>query len=62
MPHVRAIDAHAYILEADTIRVLQKEAPRAGFKLTPIDDEFGTLEFAGPTVGGFPCGGGIGRS
>lgn len=57
MRHARTIDSHAHILEADTIRVLQKEAPRAGFKLTPIDDEFGTLEFGGRTVDGFPCGG-----
>jgi aminocarboxymuconate-semialdehyde decarboxylase len=51
------IDVHAHILDLETIRILQKEAPKAGFKLTRIDDESGTLDFGGRVVTPFPRGG-----
>jgi aminocarboxymuconate-semialdehyde decarboxylase len=51
------IDVHAHILDLETIDILQKETPKAGFKLTRIDDESGTLDFGGRVVTPFPRGG-----
>ena len=51
------IDVHAHILSEDTIRLLQREAPKVGPKLSDIDDQFGTLEVAGNVYRHFPRGG-----
>jgi aminocarboxymuconate-semialdehyde decarboxylase len=56
MNRARAIDVHAHVLGDDTIRILQKEAPAIGLKLTPLDDESGVLEFAGHAYRPFPRG------
>lgn len=54
-PH--SIDAHAHVLTNETIRILQREAPTIGLKLTPIDAESGVLEVAGTPYRPFPRGG-----
>src|SRR5262249_59654353 len=43
----QTIDVHAHILTEETIRLLQREAPKVAPKLTDIDDQFGTLDVAG---------------
>ena len=53
----QTIDVHAHILSEDTIRLLQREAPKVGPKLSDIDDQFGTLEVAGNVYRHFPRGG-----
>lgn len=53
----RTIDVHAHIIEEDTVRLLQKETPAAGFKLELIDDEFARFEFGGTGMTPFPRGG-----
>ena len=50
----KTIDAHAHILGEETIRLLQKEAPQIGLKLTPIDKEFSVIEVAGTAFQPFP--------
>jgi aminocarboxymuconate-semialdehyde decarboxylase len=57
MPVPRTIDVHAHIVEPETIRLLQKETPAAGFKLEPIDDDFARFEFGGTGMTPFPHGG-----
>jgi len=49
-------DAHAHILEAETIRLLQKEVPQVAPKLRPIDDEFAVYEGVDMTYSPFPRG------
>jgi aminocarboxymuconate-semialdehyde decarboxylase len=56
MPQPQTIDAHAHILGEDTIRLLQKEAPQLGLKLTPIDKDFSVFELAGTAYRPFPRG------
>jgi len=51
------IDVHAHILTEDTIRLLQRESPKAAPKLSDIDDQFGTLDVAGSVYRHFPRGG-----
>jgi aminocarboxymuconate-semialdehyde decarboxylase len=53
----QTIDVHAHILSEDTIRLLQREAPKVGPKLSDISDQFGTLEVAGNVYRHFPRGG-----
>jgi hypothetical protein len=55
--NAKAIDVHAHILADDTIRLLAKEAPLLGIKLTAINDEFGVLEVTGVPYRSFPRGG-----
>lgn len=57
MTAARTIDVHAHILDAETIKLIQKDAPKAGFRLTRIDEESGTLDFGGKVVTPFPRGG-----
>ena len=57
MASARTIDVHAHIIEPETVRLLQKEAPAAGFKLEPIDAEFARFEFGGMGMTPFPRGG-----
>lgn len=51
------IDVHAHIIEEETVRLLQRETPAAGFKLESIDDEFARFEFGGTGMTPFPRGG-----
>src|SRR5499427_5500829 len=53
----QTIDVHAHILAEDTIRLLQREAPNVGPKLSDVDDQFGRLEVAGSVYRQFPRGG-----
>src|SRR5437763_16943026 len=53
----RTIDVHAHILTEQTIRLLQREAPKVAPKLSQIDDQFGTLDVAGNVYRHFPRGG-----
>src|SRR5215475_3825856 len=53
----QTIDVHAHILSEETIRLLQREAPKVAPKLSEIDDQFGTLEVAGNVYRHFPRGG-----
>src|SRR5436190_683506 len=56
-PMTQTIDVHAHILSEDTIRLLQREAPKVGPKLSDIGNQFGTLEVAGNVYRHFPRGG-----
>jgi aminocarboxymuconate-semialdehyde decarboxylase len=51
------IDVHAHILTEETIRLLQRESPKAAPKLSDVDDQFGTLDVAGSLYRHFPRGG-----
>ena len=53
----QTIDVHAHILSEDTIRLLRREAPKVGPKLSDIGGQFGTLEVAGNVYRHFPRGG-----
>jgi aminocarboxymuconate-semialdehyde decarboxylase len=53
----KTIDIHAHILTEETIRLLQREAPKIAPKLSRIDDQFGTLDVAGNVYRNFPRGG-----
>jgi aminocarboxymuconate-semialdehyde decarboxylase len=50
-------DIHAHILSEETIRLLQREAPKVAPKLSRMDDQFATLEVAGTAYRNFPRGG-----
>jgi aminocarboxymuconate-semialdehyde decarboxylase len=56
-PAAPTIDVHAHILTEETIRLLQREAPKVAPKLTDVDDQFGTLDVAGHVYRNFPRGG-----
>jgi aminocarboxymuconate-semialdehyde decarboxylase len=51
------IDAHAHILDTETIDLLQREVPSVAPSLTPIDDDFAVLTVAGHAYKPFPRGG-----
>jgi len=51
------IDTHTHVLADATIKLLQKEMPRLGLKLTPYDDENAAIEVAGVAYRPFPRGG-----
>jgi aminocarboxymuconate-semialdehyde decarboxylase len=53
----QTIDVHAHILTEETIRLLQREAPKVAPKLSEIDDQFGTLDVGGSLYRHFPRGG-----
>jgi aminocarboxymuconate-semialdehyde decarboxylase len=53
----KTIDTHTHILADDTIKLLQKEVPSLGLKLTPIDGDNAVLEVAGTPYRPFPRGG-----
>jgi aminocarboxymuconate-semialdehyde decarboxylase len=53
----RTIDTHTHVLADATIKLLQKEIPRLGLKLTPIDGDNSVLEVAGVAYRPFPRGG-----
>ncbi len=53
----KTIDVHAHILTEETIRMLQREAPKVAPKLSQVDHQFGTLDVAGNVYRHFPRGG-----
>jgi aminocarboxymuconate-semialdehyde decarboxylase len=53
----QTIDVHAHILTEETIRLLQRESPKAAPKLSDVDEQFGTLDVAGSVYRHFPRGG-----
>src|SRR6478609_5098304 len=53
----QTIYVHAHILSEETIRLLQREAPKVGPKLSEIGEQFGTLDVAGNVYRHFPRGG-----
>ncbi len=53
----RTIDTHTHVLDDDTIKLLQKEIPRLGLKLTPFDADNAVIEVAGVPYRPFPRGG-----
>jgi aminocarboxymuconate-semialdehyde decarboxylase len=54
---IRTIDTHTHILADATIKLLQKEIPKLGLKLTPYDDDNSVIEVAGVPYRPFPRGG-----
>jgi aminocarboxymuconate-semialdehyde decarboxylase len=57
MQMTRTIDTHAHILADATIKILQKEIPSLGLKMTPYDAENSVCEVAGVAYRPFPRGG-----
>jgi aminocarboxymuconate-semialdehyde decarboxylase len=57
MAGLRTIDTHTHVLTEETMALLNKETPKAAIKLTPIDQDFATLEVAGVPYKPFPRGG-----
>jgi aminocarboxymuconate-semialdehyde decarboxylase len=53
----RTIDTHTHVLADAMIKLLQKEIPQLGLKLTPIDADNASLEVAGVRYRPFPRGG-----
>src|SRR6266849_6022547 len=53
----KTTDIHAHILTEETIRLLQREAPKVAPKLSEIGDQFATLDVAGNVYRHFPRGG-----
>ncbi len=53
----RTIDTHTHVLADATIKLMQKEIPRLGLKMTPIDDNNAICEVAGVAYRPFPRGG-----
>lgn len=53
----RTIDTHTHVLADDTIKLLQKEIPRLGLKLMPLDADNAAIEVAGVPYRPFPRGG-----
>ncbi len=54
---MRTIDTHTHVLADDTIKLMQKEIPRLGLKLTPFDPDNAVIEVAGVAYRPFPRGG-----
>jgi aminocarboxymuconate-semialdehyde decarboxylase len=57
MAGLRTVDTHTHVLTEETIALLNKEAPRLGVRLTPIDADNAVLEVAGVPYRPFPRGG-----
>jgi|SRR5579883_180477 aminocarboxymuconate-semialdehyde decarboxylase len=53
----KTIDTHTHVLSDRAIKRLQKEIPRLGLKLTPIDADNSVIEVAGTPYKPFPRGG-----
>src|SRR5579872_5184077 len=56
-PGPRTIDTHTHVLDDDTIKILQKEIPRLGLKLSSLDADNSLIEVAGVPYRPFPRGG-----
>ena len=54
---MKTIDIHAHIISEETVRLMQKEAPKVGPKITPVDADSAVYEVAGVTYRPFPRGG-----
>ena len=54
---MKAIDIHAHIISEETVRLMQKEAPKVGPKITPVDADSAVYEVAGVAYRPFPRGG-----
>lgn len=52
----KTIDVHAHILNEDTMRMIAKEAPSLGLKLTAIDSDFAVFELGGVPYKPYPRG------
>jgi aminocarboxymuconate-semialdehyde decarboxylase len=52
----KTIDVHAHILNEDTMRMIAKEAPSLGLKLTPIDNDYAVFELGGVPYKPYPRG------
>ena len=58
----RTIDTHTHVLADATIKLLQREIPSLGLKMTPFDADNAVCEVAGVAYRPFPRGGNdIGR-
>jgi len=57
MSQQKTIDIHAHVIGEETIRLMQKEAPKVAPRLTPIDNESAVFEVAGTPYRPFPRGG-----
>jgi aminocarboxymuconate-semialdehyde decarboxylase len=53
----RTIDIHSHVLDDATIKLLQKEIPGLGLKMTPVDGDISVCEVAGVAYRPFPRGG-----
>jgi aminocarboxymuconate-semialdehyde decarboxylase len=53
----RTIDIHTHVLADATIKLMQKEIPSLGLKMTPVDDDISVCEVAGVAYRPFPRGG-----
>ena len=54
---MKTIDTHTHVLADDTIRILQKEIPSLGLKMTRFDNDNAVCEVAGVAYRPFPRGG-----
>jgi aminocarboxymuconate-semialdehyde decarboxylase len=54
---MRTIDTHTHVLADATIALMQKEIPKLGLKMTPIDVDNAVCEVAGVAYRPFPRGG-----
>jgi aminocarboxymuconate-semialdehyde decarboxylase len=57
MPNPLAIDAHAHILTEETMKLLEKEAPKVAPRLSPLGKDMFELTIAGVPYRPFPRGG-----
>ena len=53
----KTIDIHAHIISEETVRLMQKEAPKVGPKITVVDADTVAYEVAGVAYRPFPRGG-----
>jgi len=54
---MQTIDVHAHILTEETIRLMQREAPTIGPRLSDMGERFASLDVAGNVYRHFPRGG-----
>ena len=54
---MKAIDIHAHIISEETVRLMQKEAPKVGPRITAVDADTAVYEVAGVAYRPFPRGG-----
>jgi aminocarboxymuconate-semialdehyde decarboxylase len=54
---MQTIDVHAHILSEETIRLMQREAPTVGPRLSNMGERFASLDVAGNIYRQFPRGG-----
>ena len=57
MAFQKTIDIHAHVTSEETVRLMQKEAPKVGPKITPVDADTAVYEVAGVAYRPFPRGG-----